>query len=124
MHRIKCDFQQAPGAGPGERRTMLQTRIARCAALEALSLLFFFALAGSSSGKPPSDPVGPIVEPTISVIGGGAPTSEYPTAALLATSVGECSATLIGCRTALTAAHCVCTLGGTGAACPDGTHFL
>jgi len=51
----------------------------------------------------------------------GLPTSEWPSVAMLETGEGSCSATLIGCRTVLTAAHCVCSSGGTGPACPNGT---
>jgi len=101
---------------------MLQMRIARGAALCALLLLV--TLFGVSSAKQPTGPAGGVVQPLISVVGGGSATSEFPTAALLSTSVGECSATLIGCQTVLTSAHCVCNLGGTGAACPDGTNLL
>jgi hypothetical protein len=34
----------------------------------------------------------------------------HPTVGLFSTNGGECSATLIGCQTVLTAAHCICTL--------------
>ncbi|MFY9822796.1 MAG: trypsin-like serine protease [Thermoanaerobaculia bacterium] len=36
--------------------------------------------------------------------------SLHPTVGLFSTNGGECSATLIGCQTVLTAAHCICTL--------------
>src|SRR5262245_8120100 len=97
---------------------MPRTRVATCGSLLALFLL---AVSPGSGGARAPDPG---AEPNISLVGGGTVTSEYPTTALLATSGGQCSATLIGCRTALTAAHCVCNLAGTGAACPDGTNFL
>src|SRR5262245_30519090 len=51
----------------------------------------------------------------------GLPTSEWPSVTTLRSNAGSCSATFIGCRTVLTAAHCVCSAGGTGPACPDGT---
>jgi hypothetical protein len=45
----------------------------------------------------------------------------HPTVGLFSTNGGECTATLIGCQTVLTAAHCVCTLPNDttldGAAC-------
>ncbi len=34
----------------------------------------------------------------------------HPTVGLFSTNGGECSATLIGCQTVITAAHCICTL--------------
>lgn len=54
----------------------------------------------------------------------GQVTSDWPAVASLETGVGTCSATLIGCRTILTAAHCVCDDEGTGPDCPDGTPLL
>jgi hypothetical protein len=54
----------------------------------------------------------------------GLPTSDWPSVASVYTGSGYCSGTFIGCHTVLTAAHCVCKTGGTGAACPDGTTFL
>jgi hypothetical protein len=44
----------------------------------------------------------------------GLPTAEYPSVGLFVTELGTCTATLIGCRTALTAAHCVCLDAASG----------
>lgn len=51
----------------------------------------------------------------------GVPTPDFPSVAWFDLGGGSCTATFIGCRTALTAAHCVCSSGNPGAACPDGT---
>ena len=50
-------------------------------------------------------------------IANGTPTTEYPEVGVFLTDNASCTATLIGCRTALTAAHCVCDPSGDGAAC-------
>lgn len=41
-------------------------------------------------------------------INNGVVTSDFPSTGLFFTGGGTCTATLIGCQTALTAAHCVC----------------
>jgi hypothetical protein len=69
---------------------------------------------GAAGGGPGPAPIAVI----------GVATSDFPAAGILNTSVDDCSATFVGCRTVLTAAHCVCNLGGTGPACPDGTNQL
>jgi hypothetical protein len=69
--------------------------------------------------------------PVAAPIVNGVPTADYPAVGVLldggnpASATTECTGTLIGCRTFLTAAHCVCP--STGAACqgtaspaPDG----
>jgi hypothetical protein len=61
------------------------------------------------------------IEPNIVA---GTATSDWPSVGSLDTGSGTCTATLIGCRTVLTAAHCICDPAGTGAACPDGTNLL
>lgn len=43
-------------------------------------------------------------------INNGVLTSDHPSTGLFDTGSGTCTATLIGCRTALTAAHCVCDM--------------
>lgn len=50
----------------------------------------------------------------------GLPTTGFPAVAALLDPLGEehCSATLIGCRTVMTAAHCVCR--SLGSACQEG----
>jgi hypothetical protein len=48
---------------------------------------------------------------TTEKIGNGLVTSSYPSVGLFLTPIGGyCTATLIGCQTALTAAHCVCRI--------------
>jgi hypothetical protein len=102
----------------GEMRP--RVRIPRRASLRAVLVLVAFS--GIGSARPPA---GEGTQAAISLIGGGTATAEWPTTALLATGVSQCSATLIGCRTALTAAHCVCSVGGSGDACGlDGTNRL
>jgi len=50
----------------------------------------------------------------------GAPTTDFPTVGLLVNGGQLCSATLIGCSTVLTAAHCICAAGAeTFAQCRD-----
>jgi len=54
-------------------------------------------------------------------IANGVPSAEWPEVAVLATNSSYCSATFIGCRTVLTAAHCVCAADGTGDLCSAGS---
>jgi hypothetical protein len=77
-----------------------------------LCLLLPVGLLAPTSAEPP----GP--EPQIV---NGLPSTNWPSVAALNAGGSFCSATFIGCRTVLTAAHCVCDPGGTGPACPDGT---
>jgi len=51
------------------------------------------------------------LRPVADSINNGLLTSAHPAVALFFTGTGTCSATLIGCQTALTAAHCVCDDG-------------
>jgi hypothetical protein len=59
---------------------------------------------------------GPVAAP----IAGGVPTTDHPAVAALVRgtvpelAVTDCTATLVGCRTLLTAAHCVCATTGAG----------
>lgn len=65
-------------------------------------------------------------------INNGLFTSDFPSTALFivnaGASIGDCTATLIGCQTALTAAHCVCPPGSNGSSCvplsPPGLLFF
>ncbi|HEX4961949.1 MAG TPA: trypsin-like serine protease [Thermoanaerobaculia bacterium] len=50
-------------------------------------------------------------------INNGLLTSNFPAVGHFFTNDGTCTATLIGCQTALTAAHCVCPEGSSGATC-------
>ncbi len=80
-------------------------------------LIAVLVLAGACAADEPLDEVGigdqarPIVNGTV--------TADFPATGMLIGGSTEggmfCSATLIGCDTVLTAAHCVCT--GTGSAC-------
>ncbi|RIL00122.1 MAG: hypothetical protein DCC71_19100 [Proteobacteria bacterium] len=53
-------------------------------------------------------------------IANGVTTAEWPDVGMLLTNENTCTASFVGCRTALTAAHCVCQPGGTGAPCGGG----
>jgi hypothetical protein len=53
-------------------------------------------------------------------IANGVIASGWPELAVLLGPVVTCTATLVGCRTAVTAAHCVCDASGTGAPCEGG----
>jgi hypothetical protein len=66
----------------------------------------------------------PALAQNIDLVGSGVTNSTWPTVANIETGTGTCSATLIGCNTLLTAAHCLCEPGGTGDPCPDGTNLL
>ena len=48
--------------------------------------------------------------PSVLPIVNGVPTGDFPNVGQLVQAGTGCTATLIGCRTALTAAHCVCGL--------------
>ncbi|MCL4683726.1 trypsin-like serine protease [Myxococcota bacterium] len=56
----------------------------------------------------------------VSRIANGVPTRAWPEVGVLLVGAGRCTATFVGCRTAVTAAHCVCFEGETGAPCGDG----
>lgn len=60
---------------------------------------------------------GASVLPITGKINNGLTTNDLPAVALFTTLNATCTATLIGCQTALTAAHCVCPDGSTGATC-------
>lgn len=47
-------------------------------------------------------------------------TNAWPEVGALLEANSVCTTTLVGCRTAITAAHCVCTETGTGAPCNSG----
>ncbi len=50
-------------------------------------------------------------------IANGVATNSWPEVGSLFIGNGQCTASFVGCRTALTAAHCVCVASGTGAPC-------
>jgi hypothetical protein len=89
-------------------------------------LAFVAVLAGSFAVAAPVWAQQVPGEPTPQIVN-GLPSNDWPSvASLIGRSTGRvvCTATLIGCSTALTAAHCVCEGGGPGPACPDGTHEI
>lgn len=57
-------------------------------------------------------------------IANGVGTGEWPEVGLLLTNENTCTASFIGCDVALTAAHCICQAGGTGAACGGGDSVI
>jgi hypothetical protein len=57
-------------------------------------------------------------------IANGQTTRAWPEVGALVVGNGLCTATFVGCRTALTAAHCVCLESGTGPLCGDGTSLV
>ncbi len=89
-------------------------RIALAAAAAAVVLCPLASprtLLGESPGRGPRA-AGQPASPQPAVAGrivNGLPTASYPSVGLLVTEQGTCTATLIGCRIALTAAHCLCT---------------
>jgi hypothetical protein len=81
--------------------------------LRALPLLLLASGALASGGTPPE------IRPRIA---NGVATTASPEVAMIFTADGgTCTATLVGCRTLLTAAHCLCSADGRGAPCADGT---
>jgi len=79
----------------------------------ATALLFLLLAAAGGSARAQS--IGPTP-----YIANGNQTIDWPEVGAFFTELGECSATLVGCRTAITAAHCVCDATGTGASCGGG----
>src|SRR5256885_16797800 len=75
----------------------MRSRSALPILLLSLSLPFSLPLHGQSP-----QPIDPKVV-------NGLTDNLHPSVGLFKTNGGECSATLIGCQTVLTAAHCVCT---------------
>ncbi|HEV7504259.1 MAG TPA: trypsin-like serine protease [Thermoanaerobaculia bacterium] len=71
-------------------------------ALPILLLSFSFPLSLPLQSQSPK----PVAEKIVN----GLTDNLHPTVGLFSTNGGECSATLIGCQTVLTAAHCICTL--------------
>ena len=63
----------------------------------------------------------PTLQPRIA---NGVETAGWPEVGSLITNLGTCSATFVGCRSVVTAAHCVCEVGGTGAACGIGEQLV
>lgn len=82
---------------------MLFRRLRR---LAPSTVLFALALAAPSPAAepPPRPPVEAVPAPVVN----GVLTWRDPSVAALSTGRGLCSAVLVGCRTVLTAAHCVC----------------
>ncbi len=57
-------------------------------------------------------------------IANGVASTAWPEVGVLISNAGQCTATFIGCRSAVTAAHCVCDPSGTGAACGGGEFLI
>ncbi len=55
-------------------------------------------------------------------IANGVSTRAWPEVGALLVGNGRCTASFVGCRTALTAAHCVCLQTGIGTPCGNGRH--
>jgi hypothetical protein len=89
---------------------MTRRRVTRLPAL----LLALAPLAAGAQVEP--WPGGGGIQPNIV---NGLPTTDWASVGALDVDGGTCTATLIGCRTLLTAAHCVCDALGSGPACPD-----
>jgi len=70
------------------------------------AVLFLLALAGPISAAEPPRPTQ--LEPLPAPVVNGVLTWRDPSVAALSNGRGLCSAVLVGCRTVLTAAHCVC----------------
>ncbi len=63
----------------------------------------------------------PVLEPRIA---NGLDSAAWPEVGVLLTGGNQCTATFIGCRSVVTAAHCVCAASGTGAACGGGEFVI
>ena len=84
-----------------------------------LALGFALSLFAGASDAGAGGPLAPVFDGARSVVEeppgiaerivNGLTVVDFPSVALYASDQQECSATLIGCRTVLTAAHCVCT---------------
>src|SRR5690606_28847630 len=94
----------------GARRRRAR-RVCRAAG-RALALAAALALGGGAAAQEPAPPVRPL-------IANGLP-ADWAEVGKLFTRTGACTATLVGCRTVLTAAHCVCAPGGPGPPCGSG----
>jgi DNA-binding beta-propeller fold protein YncE len=60
----------------------------------------------------------------VSRIANGVPTRAWPEVGVLLVGAVRCTATFVGCRTAVTAAHCVCFEGESGASCGGGLSLV
>lgn len=87
---------------------MRPTNAIRVFVVAFVSIISISAAADErSAGGVAMTPAGPPLR-VAAGINNGVVTSDFPSTGLYFTGFGTCSATLIGCRTALTAAHCVC----------------
>ncbi len=78
-------------------------------------------LAAGAFTPGPAHAQTPVLQPRIA---NGVESSAWPEVATLLTNTGLCTATFVGCRSVVTAAHCVCDASGTGAACGGGDFVL
>src|SRR5512143_2845386 len=94
---------------------MGRTSPARARLTRALAAVVLSVLAAAARAS------GPVSAPIV----GGTTTTDFPAVGALlagadpASAITSCTGTLVGCRTLLTAAHCVCP--GTGAECQGTT---
>lgn len=74
-----------------------------------IGIVLFLHLAAAPGAPAQEEHLSPAAATRMAAeINNGVLTSDFPSTGLFDTGVGTCTATLIGCRTAVTAAHCVC----------------
>ncbi|MEN8184075.1 MAG: hypothetical protein ABFS46_16230, partial [Myxococcota bacterium] len=84
-------------------------------------LPLLLCVLGSMLSMAPAAAETPIARPQIA---NGAISSDWPEVAAITSDLGLCSATLVGCSTAITAAHCVCDPSGASGVPCGGSGFI